>query len=109
MLLVVFLFANHDIAVDENVVEQKELSGLWPFAAHLGEDTFADEDTAGNRQRLRKKDHSLFIDGYFQKGWEIIINYQTGAAEAVLHHHNAPGIRLTVNYRLLRQIIEVYY
>lgn len=52
VLFVVFFFTDYDVAVDENVVEQKELTGFCPFAAHLGKDTLADKNPTWNRQRL---------------------------------------------------------
>lgn len=73
MLLVVLLLADHDVAVHENVVEQEELTGLRPFAAHFRQDALADQHAPGNRQRL------------------------AGATEAVLHHCDAARIRLTVD------------
>lgn len=62
VLFVVFLLANDDVAVNEDVVEQEELSGFRSLAAHFCEHTLADEHAARDEQRL------------------------TGAAEAALHH-----------------------
>lgn len=72
VLFVVFLFSNDDISVHENVVEQEELSGFGSLAAHLCEDAFADEDSAGDEQ--------LF----------------SGTAEAALHHLYSSRIRFTI-------------
>lgn len=73
VLLVVLLLHDHNVAVHEDVVEQEELPGLRSLAAHLRQHALADQHTAGNGQRL------------------------AGAAEAVLHHGDAPCIRLTVD------------
>lgn len=52
MLFVVFLLADYDISVHEDVIKQEELTGFGSFAAHLCENAFADENTSGNQELL---------------------------------------------------------
>lgn len=73
VLLVILLLANNDIAVHEDVVEEEKLPGLRPFAAHLCENAFANEDATGNEQ--------LFA----------------GTAKAALDHLYSTCIRLAVH------------
>lgn len=84
MLFVVFLLADDDVAIDEDVVEKKELPGLRSFAAHLCEDALADEHAAGNEQ--------LF----------------TGTAEAALHHLYSSRIRLGIHCNSLGNVRKLF-
>lgn len=56
MLLIVFFLVDNDIPVNENVVEQEELSGFRFFAAHFREDSLADEHSSGHTEWLKKRD-----------------------------------------------------
>ena len=44
--------ADHNIAVDKNVVEEEELPGLGLFTAHLGQNSLTDQHPAGDQERL---------------------------------------------------------
>lgn len=52
VLFVVFFFANDNVAINQDIVEQKELPSLRPLSAHLCQDTFSNEHPARNRQWL---------------------------------------------------------
>lgn len=56
---------NHDIPVDQYIVEQEELSWLWFLPAHFRQDPFAHQDSAGYRERLQEE-HSQMSRRYHQ-------------------------------------------
>lgn len=73
MLLVIFLLVDNDVAVDQEVVKEKELPGFGFLPTHFREDSFPDKDSSRDGERL------------------------TGAAETALDQCNAPSIGLTVH------------
>ena len=52
VLLVVFLFVNDYVAVDEEVVEKEELPRFQLFSTRLGQNALAHQDTPRHRKRL---------------------------------------------------------
>lgn len=59
MLCGIFLLLDDDIAIDKNVIEQEELSGLQFLPAGLGEDPLTHEDSARQRERLTRRPKTL--------------------------------------------------
>lgn len=55
MLFVVFFLVDDDVSVDEDVVEEKELSRFGFLSAHFCQDSFADQYSARHTQRLQNK------------------------------------------------------
>lgn len=51
-----YLFlVNHDVAIDQYVVEQKELSGFGFLSTHFCQDSFSDQHSARDCEWLLKK------------------------------------------------------
>lgn len=73
MLLVVLLLLNDDVPVNQDVIEEEELSRFGLFATEFSEDALSDQDSARNGQWL------------------------TRSTKAAFHHSDPLGVSLTVS------------
>ena len=63
MLLVVLLLIDDDIAVNQNVVEEKKLPGLGLLSAHFRQNAFAHQDSPWHAQLLPRASKAVFDEG----------------------------------------------
>lgn len=56
------LFADNDIAVDEDIIKKKELTGLWLLSTHLREHAFPDQRPIWYRERLYNAMYKLNVN-----------------------------------------------
>ena len=111
MLFVVLLLVNDDVAVDEDVVEEKEASGLEAFAAMLLEHSLTHQDAALHIQRLARRAETALHHGnpsvvgnrVFWTGKKMILpqflkNKNTPHATPSLLYHISARLRSSRRY-----------
>lgn len=54
MLLIILFLIYDNVAIHQDVIEEKKLTGLWLLAAHFCQDTFSHQNPALFCQRLKK-------------------------------------------------------
>ena len=72
MLFIVFFLLKDDISINKNIIEEEKLSRFWFLPAGLGQDSLANQNSAGDTQRL------------------------TGGSEAGLNKGDAPCVGLRI-------------